>query len=180
VTTSSTHSKIRDVISLPNGVVAGSRDSEDVAAVWSCLVVSVDRSSSFVLFCNPFHPSWLLFCVSGSSHTAPDAVSCGDGGAIRHLALPDLHYIRAHQSNRNQNREPRPADPARFRTSEPIRVPYNREPRTAGFTLPVPPVLEPHLRKTARTTQQIPLEHSHPPCRSIQSRSATSGSNRWS
>ena len=31
-------------------VVAGSRDSEDVAVVWSCLVVSVDRLSGFVLF----------------------------------------------------------------------------------------------------------------------------------
>ena len=31
-------------------MVAGSRDSEDVAVVWSCLVVSVDRLSGFVLF----------------------------------------------------------------------------------------------------------------------------------
>ena len=31
-------------------MVAGSRDSEDVAVVWSCLVVSVDRLSGFVWF----------------------------------------------------------------------------------------------------------------------------------
>jgi len=34
----------------PASVVAGSRDSEDVAVVWSCLVVSVDRLSGFVMF----------------------------------------------------------------------------------------------------------------------------------
>ena len=31
-------------------MVAGSRNSEDVTVVWSCLVVSVDRLSGFVLF----------------------------------------------------------------------------------------------------------------------------------
>jgi hypothetical protein len=57
-----------------SGVAAGSRDSEDVAVVWSCLVVSVDRLSGFVLF-RSFHPSLLAFCTTEPSQTAPDAVS---------------------------------------------------------------------------------------------------------